>query len=50
MTSTGGEIHIMTLDGKIITTLDGKALVVQGGSPALITYSMYASKLTARAE
>ena len=50
MTSAGGEVRIMTLDGKTITTLDGKVLVAQGGGSAIVTYSMYASKITARAE
>lgn len=50
VSSSGGEVLLMTLDGKIITTLDGKALVVQGGGAVVTSYSMYASKIMARAE
>jgi hypothetical protein len=54
---SGGEestsaTYITTLDGKVITTLDGIPLIVQGsgsGSGA-DTFNMYASKITARAE
>lgn len=46
-----GPVYITTLDGKIITTLDGKALIVQGSdSGQLQGYTMYASKIVARAE
>jgi hypothetical protein len=50
MSSSGGEVLLMTLDGKAITTLDGKLLVTEGSSPVVISYSMYASKIMARAE
>jgi len=43
-------VLLMTLDGKAITTLDGKLLVTEGSSPVVISYSMYASKIMARAE
>ncbi len=43
-----GPIYLTTLDGKIITTLDGKALIVQGSADG--QFNMYASKVTARAE
>jgi hypothetical protein len=43
-----GPIYLTTLDGKIITTLDGKALIAQGSADG--AFNMYASKVTARAE
>ncbi len=45
-----GPIYLTTLDGKLITTLDGKAFVVQGSESGTTTFAMYASKITARAE
>jgi hypothetical protein len=45
-----GPVYITTLDGKIITTLDGKALIVNGPSGATAEYTMYASRVLARAE
>lgn len=45
----GRPVPIMSLDGKAITTLDGKLLVVN--DPArTFDFQMYASKITARAE
>lgn len=41
---------LTTLNGKIITTLDGKAIVLQGSSLEASTFNMYASKVRARAE
>lgn len=52
--SGGGDttepVYITTLDGKILTTLDGKAIVAQGASSDRSDYTMYASRLRARAE
>jgi hypothetical protein len=48
--STGGPIYIMTLDGKHITTLDGKLLIVKGSENSGFNFSMYASQIIARAE
>lgn len=45
-----GPIYLTTLDGKIITTLDGKAFIVQGSGGEASDVVMYASKVTARAE
>jgi len=45
-----GPIYLTTLDGKMITTLDGKAFIVQGSESGTTTFAMYASKITARAE
>ena len=45
-----GPIYLTTLDGKLITTLDGKAFIVQGSESGTTTFAMYASKITARAE
>lgn len=45
-----GPIYITTLNGKIITTIDGKALVIKKINNPLPGYTMYASKVTARAE
>ena len=45
-----GPIYLTTLDGKLITTLDGKPFVVQGSGNGTATFAMYASKITARAE
>jgi hypothetical protein len=45
----GGPVYLATLSGRIITTLDGKAIVVQG-SGGVAQPIMYASKVTARAE
>jgi hypothetical protein len=45
-----GPIYLTTVDGKMLTTLDGKPFIVQGpegGGPA---FTMYASKVMARAE
>lgn len=47
---TVGPIYLTTLDGKIITTLDGKAFVVQSPEGGLSGFAMYASKIMARAE
>jgi hypothetical protein len=47
---TVGPIYITTLDGKILTTLDGKPFVVQGTENGITNFSMYASKIIARAE
>lgn len=48
--AASGPIYIMTLDGKTITTIDGKPLVVQPGDGAGLDFSMYASNIVARAE
>lgn len=48
--TTIGPIYLTTLDGKIITTLDGKAFIVQGSEGGIAGFTMYASKITARAE
>jgi hypothetical protein len=45
-----GPVYITTLDGKILTTLDGKAIIAQGESSNKFDFSMYASRLRARAE
>jgi hypothetical protein len=45
-----GPIYLTTLDGKMITTLGGKAIVIQGSEDERPTFAMYASKITARAE
>lgn len=45
-----GAVYLTTLDGKIITTLDGKAILAQGFTVGSSQFSMYASKVTARAE
>jgi hypothetical protein len=45
-----GPIYLTTLDGKLITTLDGKAFIVQGSESGTTAFAMYASKITARAE
>ena len=47
---TVGPIYLTTLDGKIITTLDGKAFIVQGSDGGVAGFTMYASKIMARAE
>jgi hypothetical protein len=54
---SGGEestspAYITTLDGRVITTLSGAPLIVQGsgGGSGANTFNMYASKVTARAE
>lgn len=52
---SGGEpsseaIYLTTLDGKAITTLDGRAIIIQGSGAGSAQFSMYASKVTARAE
>jgi len=45
-----GPIYLTTLNGKIITTLDGKAIIVQGGGSGVSGFTMYASRVVARAE
>lgn len=45
-----GPIYLTTLDGKIITTLDGKAFIVQGSGGEASDIVMYASRVVARAE
>jgi hypothetical protein len=45
-----GPVYLTTRDGKIIVTVDGRALVVQGSSNQFAGFTMYASKITARAE
>jgi hypothetical protein len=45
-----GPTYITTLDGKIITTLDGKGLIIQGSGVTVNQFNMYASKVVARAE
>jgi hypothetical protein len=52
---SGGEpstvpTYLTTLNGKIITTIDGKAIIVQGSGNSENQFNMYASKVTARAE
>lgn len=47
----GQLVYLSTLDGKIVTTLDGKAIVMQGEpEDENFEYSMYASHIIARAE
>lgn len=48
--SSVGPIYLTTLDGKIIATLDGKQFIVQGSESVALDYTMYASKIVARAE
>ena len=45
-----GPVYLTTLDGKIITTLDGKPFIVQGSGSGESDFKMYASKVMARAE
>jgi hypothetical protein len=45
-----GPIYLATQDGKVITTIDGKAFVVQGSTGQVNEFTMYASKIVARAE
>ena len=45
-----GPVYLTTLDGKIITTLDGKPFIVQGSGSGGSDFRMYASKVMARAE
>ena len=47
---TVGPIYIATLDGKSIITLDGKALIVQGSNTEPLGFTVYASRVMARAE
>ena len=47
---TVGPIYLTTLDGKMITTLDGKPFIVQNSEGGIAGFTMYASKITARAE
>jgi hypothetical protein len=52
--SGGGDsivsVYITTIDGKIIATADGKSFVVQGNGSEPFPFTMYASKIIARAE
>ena len=45
-----GPVYLATIDGKIIATIDGKAFIVQGRSGQVDGFTMYASKVVARAE
>jgi hypothetical protein len=45
-----GPIYLTTLDGKVITTLDGKPFITQGIEGGAEKFTMYASKIMARAE
>lgn len=45
-----GPVYLATLDGKIIATIDGKAIIVQGEGAEAFPFTMYASKVMARAE
>jgi hypothetical protein len=45
-----GPIYLTTLGGKVITTLDNKPFVVQGTENTIENFTMYASKIIARAE
>jgi hypothetical protein len=45
-----GPVYLTTVDGKVLTTLDGKAFIVQGSESDGPVFTMYASKVMARAE
>lgn len=45
-----GPARITTLAGSIIATMDGKSIVVQGPNSVTLDFTMYASRVVARAE
>lgn len=45
-----GPIYLSTVDGRLITTLNGQAIIIQGSGGTVSEFTMYASKITARAE
>jgi hypothetical protein len=45
-----GPVYLTSLDGKVIATLDGKPFITQGVEGGIEKFTMYASRITARAE
>lgn len=45
-----GPVYLMTMDGKMFVTLNGKVIALQSADGQALEFTMYASKIVARAE